>query len=96
MKTFYRICLAAAVVCSLTFAATPAVNALPREEARPAARAESHWLGATLDWLQSLLDRSERPRGQQEDKILLSGEDVEPQHNGSCIDPQGRPRPWCI
>lgn len=93
MKTFYRICLAAAVVCSLTFATTPVANALPREESRPAARAESSWLGATFDWLQSLLDRSERPRGRQEGKPAATASQEKRQTNGACIDPLGIPRP---
>lgn len=88
MKTFYRICLAAAVVCSLTFA-TPVANALPREESRPAARAESSWLGATFDWVQSLLGRSER----QEGTPAVTASQEKAQTNGACIDPLGRPRP---
>jgi hypothetical protein len=89
MKTFYRICLAAAVVCSLTFATTPVANALPREESRPAARAELSWLGATLNWLQTLLDRGER----QEGKPVVTASQEKKQTNGSCIDPLGMTRP---
>jgi hypothetical protein len=92
MKTFYRICLAAAVVCSLTFATTPVANALPREGSRPVAPTESHWLGATFNWLRTLLDRGER----QEGKPAATTSQEKRQTNGSCIDPQGNPRIWCM
>jgi hypothetical protein len=93
MRTFSRVCFASAVVCSLTFATTPVANALPREGSSPAVRAESSWLGATLDWLQSLLDRSERSQGWQEGKPAPTVSQEKKASNGSCIDPLGRPRP---
>ena len=93
MKTFYRICLVAAVVCSLMLLTTPTASALPRGDSQPEARAESGWLGAAFEWVQSLLGLGERPHPRVEGK---SSSDLRSRTNGSCIDPQGNPKPWCI
>jgi len=89
MKTFYRICLVAAVVCSLMFVTSPGANALPRGDSQPEARAESGWLGAAFDWVQNLLGRGERPQVRREGKPAVN----KTQSNGSCIDPLGGTRP---
>lgn len=90
MRTFSRICLVAAVVCSLMFVTSPGANALPRGDSQPEARAESGWLEAAVDWFQNLLDRGERPHPQRGDKPSAGKE--KSSMNGACIDPLGRPR----
>lgn len=89
MKIFSRICLVAAVVCSLMFVATPGAYALPRADSQPESTIESGWLEAAFDWVQSLLGLEEQFRDGQEKKIFISNEEIQPQHNGSCIDPLG-------
>ena len=91
MKTFYRICLVAAVVCSLMLLTTPTASALPRGDSQPEARAESGWLGAAFEWVQSLLGLGERPHVTRVEG--KSSSQPRSQTNGSCIDPLGRPRP---
>ena len=90
MKMFSRICLVAAVVCSLMFVTSPVANALPRGDSQPEARAESVRLGAAFDWLQNLLGLGEQPRARREGKPATKGKYPT---NGACIDPLGRPRP---
>ncbi|HSK81138.1 MAG TPA: hypothetical protein VLQ45_32085 [Thermoanaerobaculia bacterium] len=94
MKMFSRICLVAAVVCSLMFVTSPVANAIPRGDSQPEARAESGWLGAAFDWFQNLLARGEQPRDRREGKPSTTKGRYPT--NGSCIDPQGNPRYWCI
>jgi len=89
MKTFYRICLVAAVVCSLMLLTTPTASALPRGDSQPEARAESGWLGAAFEWVQGLLGLGERPHPRGEGKPATNKASM----NGACIDPLGRPRP---
>lgn len=91
---FSRICLVVAVVCSLMFVAAPGAHAIPREDSQPEARIESSWLGAAFDWFQDLLGLNERPQARREGKPATNKGRYPT--NGSCIDPQGHPRPWCI
>lgn len=88
---FSRICLVAAVVCSLMFVTAPGAHAIPREGSQTEARAESGWLGAAFDWFQSVLSRGERLQGRQERKPATNKGKYPT--NGACIDPLGRPRP---
>ena len=86
---FSRICLVAAFVCSLMVVTAPGAHALPRADFQPESRVESGWLGAAYGWLQSLLGQGEQPRDHQKKKPFLPDDEIEPQHNGSCIDPLG-------
>lgn len=92
MKTFSRICLVAAVVCSMAFVTAPGANAALRGDSQTEAGTESGWLGAAFDWLQSLLGSGER---RSDRRVEKSTSKPISQYNGSCIDPQGRTRPWC-
>lgn len=91
MKTFSRICLVAAVVCSLMIVTAPGVHALPRAESQPESRAESGWLGAAFDWVQNLLGSGERAPVQRGERPAANKGKYPT--NGACIDPLGRPRP---
>ena len=84
------------LVALLILLALPlAASARGLETPRPAAAAGESWLGAALDWFQDVLGL--RGRGNRHQDAVPTG-DVQAKDaaGGPCIDPQGRPKPWCI
>ena len=82
-----------AVVLSL-IALVPAAHALPVDSGEAAPTVS--WLGAALSWLQSLLPGGDSAVSQSKKTAdpTLDSSLLIPM-TGSCIDPQGSPRPWC-
>lgn len=88
------------VVLSL-IALVPAAHALPVDSGEAAPTVS--WLGAALSWLQSLLPGGGSPLGHLGVAVWQSKPASDPTLDssrlvpmtGSCIDPQGSPRPWC-
>ena len=96
----HGIAVAAVVVLSLT-TLVPTAHALSFDSGETVRTAS--WLGAALSWLQSLLPGGGSPLGRLDvavsrskttSDLTLDSSTVTPM-TGSCIDPQGSPRPWC-
>lgn len=97
------------VIAALTaLLAAPAVEARGLGSQKPGAGVEAGWMSAALQWLEQALGlRRPAPRTEssttKEDTSggslsgsgggLLSG--GASSMGGTCIDPQGNPRPWC-
>lgn len=94
----------------LVIAALAALLAAPMAEARglgsarTTARAEAGWVSAALQWLEQALGlnrpapRTGSSTAKEDTSGGLSGAGTtggESTTGGSCIDPQGNPRPWC-
>lgn len=64
---------------------------------QPNLRAAESWVDAAIGWLQDLL-ASHRParRPHSSDSGIIQQKDAEHPLGGSCIDPQGNPKPWCL
>ncbi len=99
--------LSAAVVVILSLVAlAPAAHARPFASGETALTGDLSWFDAALSWLQSLLPGGERTLGRLTGTVSQAGKKVtDPPgggliivvvpNTGSCIDPQGNPRPWC-
>lgn len=92
------------VITALTaILAAPAADARGLEPRGPGARAEAGWLSDALRWLDQVLGfRRPAPRTgssvtKEDTSGGLSGTGTGDASTmgGSCIDPQGNPRPWC-
>lgn len=96
------------VVTALTALLTvPMAHARGLESPRPGVRVEAGWLGAAMGWLEAITGvRLAAPRTRasvdKEDTggIVVSGGGGTTgggasTSGGSCVDPQGRPRPLC-
>lgn len=95
------------VIAALTaILVAPAAEARGLESQGSGARVEAGWLSAALQWLDQVLGfRRLAPRtGSSATKEDTSGgglsgtgtsSDDASTMGGSCIDPQGNPRPWC-
>ena len=80
-------------VALLTLLALPlTAGARGMETSRPATRTAEGWAAAAWDWFQELAGR--RPHREKGPTASLSVKSEQSQAGGSCIDPQGRPRPW--
>ena len=96
-----RLSAAVLVVLSLVTLA-PAAYARPLESGETVLAVDLSWFDAALSWLQSLLPGGERPLGRLNVAVSQSKSTSDPTLSytvtpmtGSCIDPQGSPRPWC-
>ena len=93
--------VAIAVVVLSLVALVPSAHALPADSGETAPTVS--WLGATLSWLQSLLPGGGGLLGGLDVAVSQSKRTSDPTLDssllvpmtGSCIDPQGTPRPWC-
>jgi len=63
----------------------------------PNLRAAESWVDAAIGWLQNIL-ASHRPASHphSSDPGAIQQKDAELPLGGSCIDPQGHPKPWCV
>lgn len=93
------------VIAALTvLLAAPAAEARGLESRRPVVGAEAGWFSAALQWLEQALGlRRPAPRtGSSTAKEDTSGDlsgtgetGGASTMGGTCIDPNGYPRPWC-
>ncbi len=84
------------VATMLLLVAVPAVQARPFERSGPSVEAGAGWVDAAFSWLTNLLfgatpGAQEKPAVSAFELIPIGG-GYEPL-SGSCIDPEGRPRP---
>ena len=89
------------VALSILLALPLAASARGLETPRPAAAAGESWLGAALDWFQDALGlrgRESRRHVAGSPAGFQTKEDTSTNGaaGGPCIDPQGRPKPWCL
>ena len=93
-RTMSRVCVVAVVLFSFAILCAPVAQARPLD-GRPSVRAEQSLLDAALAWMNSLLNGSA-----SQPKSATAASDLLPPLTtllhpltGSCIDPEGRPRP---
>jgi hypothetical protein len=92
-----RTAIVAVVAITLVLLSVPAVHARPIERSGPTMQAGSGWMDAALSWLNNLLfgdqpTAQDQPRSAVDATFGLVDGYYQPQ-SGSCIDPEGRPRP---
>jgi hypothetical protein len=92
-----RNAIVAVVAITLVLLSVPAVHARPIERSGPSIQAGSGWMDAALSWLNSLLfgdqpASQDQPRSAVDTSFSLVDGYYQPL-SGSCIDPEGRPRP---
>ena len=99
-RSVSRFVAALVIVCAfLTLA--PAAYARPLALDQPALSFDVSWLQAVMSWLQRLLpDSGERPLASAPAALKSGGSTTDGSwivvpNTGSCIDPQGNPKPWC-
>ena len=90
------------IALSMLLALPLAAGARGLDNPRPAASVAEGWLGATLNWFQDVLGL----RGQEGRRHTASSPagfqtkeesgSTNVSTGGPCIDPQGRPKPWCL
>lgn len=97
-RSMSRTAVVAVVAFTLVLLCAPAVHARPIERSGPSIDAGS-WMDAALSWLSNLLF-GEQPASQDRpqstfdaSKETSSSDDFNYVQSGSCIDPEGRPRP---
>ena len=94
MTRISRCLLVIVLTAALALVSVPFVGARPLETSQGGERTESGWIGAALGWLESLvklhysaLSRHGRATSMKDDATPTGG---------SCVDPEGHPRPWCL
>lgn len=91
-----RVFAVAVVVLSLAVISVPTVQAAPLGGKAPSVELRADWFEAAMSWLRGLLPAGDsRPVSRATSAVTTSGEMTVSLNSGSCIDPQGRPRP-CI
>jgi hypothetical protein len=95
-----RTALVAVVAITLVLLAVPAAHARPVERTGPSIAAGSGWVDSALSWLTSLLFGNQPAAPQHAQSSLEIGIGVDlggflQPLSGSCIDPEGRPKPSC-
>jgi hypothetical protein len=85
------------LVVALVLALAPMANALPLN-AGPVDRSESGWLGTAFRWAEEAagLKRPGARRPGHSGSQTGVRKDANSTNGGSCIDPMGNPRPWCV
>jgi hypothetical protein len=91
------------LVALLTLLALPlAASARGLDRPHSTASGEGGWLADVADWFQDFLSLHGR-QGRHHTASSPSGFQTKEDENstngaagGSCIDPQGRPKPWCL
>lgn len=96
-QSMSRFATVAVVVLTLVLLSAPAVQARSFDLAGPSLSAGPGWFDAALSWLGQMLFGAEQPAPQQATAnalISIGGPGGNGSLNsGSCIDPEGRPRP---
>ena len=96
-QSMSRFAAVAVVVLTLVLLTAPAAQARSFDLAGPSLSAGSGWFDAALSWLGQVLFGEEQPAPQKAtaNDVILSGDLDGYAHlnTGSCIDPEGRPRP---
>ena len=95
-RSMSRTAVVAVVAFTLVLLCAPAVHARPIERSGPSIDAGS-WMDAALSWLSNLFG-DQPTQGQPQPTFDASKEastrdDFNSVQSGSCIDPEGRPRP---
>ncbi len=89
-----RVFAVAVVVLSLAVISVPTAQAAPLGGKTPAIELRADWFEAAMSWLQGLLPAVDsRPVSHATSAVTVSGDVKVSLMTGSCIDPQGRPRP---
>jgi hypothetical protein len=94
-RSMSRTAIVAVVAITLVLLSVPAVHARPIERSGPTVQAGSGWMDAALSWLSSLLF-GDQPTSQDQPRSAFDAGTVDGYYQplvGSCIDPEGRPRP---
>jgi hypothetical protein len=95
-RTMSRVVVVAVVLFSFAILCAPVAQARPLD-GRPSVRVTQSWLDAALAWMNSLLNGSgaDQPKSSVAASGIPigSGEPITHPMTGSCIDPEGRPRP---
>lgn len=95
-RSMIRVAVLALVVATLVLASVPAAQASPLD--RAASFRSAGWLDAALSWLTGLLHGTETPAPQpktaaQENTVTVVPIGGYAPMSGSCLDPEGRPKP---
>jgi hypothetical protein len=91
-----RTAIVAVVAITLVLLSVPAVHARPIERSGPSIESGSGWMDAALSWLNTLVfgDQPASPDQPRSAFDAVSTHDsFDHISSGSCIDPEGRPRP---
>jgi hypothetical protein len=93
-RTMSRVVVVAVVLFSLAILCAPVAQARPLD-GQPSVRAEQSWLDAALAWMNSLLNGSnaQLQSATAASDLLPPPTTLLQPMSGSCIDPEGRPRP---
>lgn len=96
-QSMSRFAAVAVVALMFVLLTVPAAQARSFDLASPSLSAGSGWFDAALSWLGQVLFGEEQPAQQKAtaNGVVLSGDLDGYGHlnSGSCIDPEGRPRP---
>ena len=95
MSRIPRLPLVLFTVAVLILVSVPLAGARPLETSQAAQRTESGWFKSALKWVEELAgfvrSAAERAPGSP-DAVQKSNSPM----GGSCLDPTGNPRPWCM
>lgn len=96
-RSMSRIATVAVVALTLVLLTVPSAQARSFDLAGPSLSAGSGWFDAALSWLGQILFGEQQPAPQKAtaSDLALTGDPDGYAHlnTGSCIDPEGRPRP---
>jgi hypothetical protein len=93
MSRVPRFCLVFAVTALLALLMAPVAGART-VSSPPAQLSERGWLGAALHWAEDLVGL--RSHGHRGPSVHRKDGSTSQPTGGSCIDPTGRPSPWCL
>ncbi len=82
----------AVVAITLVLLSVPAAHARPIERSGPSIETGAGWVDAALSWLNNLLFGDQPASPEQPQSSFDTASTFTPM-SGSCIDPEGRPRP---
>jgi hypothetical protein len=95
MSSMSRTATVAIVALTLVLLSVPAVHARPIERSGPSIETGAGWMDAALSWFSQLLF-GEQPASQDQPRPTFDASNLDGFNqplSGSCIDPEGRPRP---
>lgn len=84
-------------VTALIIISMPFAGARPLDTPKAAHSTDGGWLGTALEWLANLTEL-QRPTAERKEPTGSSKSSDNPKSTtgGSCVDPAGHPRPWCL